>query len=174
VVDALNALPERARFMKGLFDWVGFTQATVDYAREARSGGASKWRYWRLWNFALDGLTGSSTAPLRVWTYVGAAASLAAFAYAALLIVRTLVSGVDVPGYASLMVVVLMFGGLNLLSLGIIGEYLGRTYMEVKQRPLYVVRRSIGLAGPDPESVQPAETEVPPDLAGRRLADKLR
>ena len=104
----------------------------------------SKWRYWNLWNFALDGITSSSTWPLRVWSYFGAVISLAAFAYAAFLIVRTLILGTDVPGYASLMVVVLFMGGINLLTLGIIGEYLGRAYMEVKGRPLYLVRESLG------------------------------
>lgn len=144
VVDVLDQFPERSRFMKGLFSWVGFEQCVVEYTREARETGASKWRYWRLWNFALDGITSSSTAPLRVWSYGGAAAAIVAALYALFLIARTLILGVDVPGYASLMVVVLLFGGLNLLSLGVIGEYLGRTYTEVKGRPLYIVRETHG------------------------------
>ena len=144
VIAALGRLPERNRFMKGLFAWVGFRQTAVSYQREARAHGSSKWRYWNLWNFALDGITSSSTWPLRVWSYFGAVISLCAFAYAAYLIVRTLAYGVDVPGYASLMVVVLFMGGVNLLTLGIIGEYLGRAYMEVKGRPLYLVRESLG------------------------------
>lgn len=152
VVDILKTFPERARFMKGLFEWVGFNQCAVDYTREARETGASKWRYWRLWNFAIDGITSATTAPLRVWTYIGAAAALAAFVYAGFLVAYTLTGHGDVPGYASLMVVVLFFGGLNLLSLGVIGEYLGRTYTEVKGRPLYIVREAMGfgqaLAGP--------------------------
>jgi glycosyltransferase involved in cell wall biosynthesis len=144
VVDALNRFPERARFMKGLFAWVGYTQCSVDYVRPDREQGASKWRYWRLWNFAIDGITSSTTVPLRVWTYCGATIALLAFVYATLLIGRTLILGADVPGYASLAVLVLFFGGLNLLSLGIIGEYLGRTYTEVKGRPLYIVRDAFG------------------------------
>jgi len=144
VVDVLGQFPERSRFMKGLFSWVGFKQCQIEYVRDARETGASKWRYWRLWNFALDGITSSSTAPLRVWTYCGAAAALGAGVYALFLIAHTLISGVDVPGYASLMVVVLLFGGLNLLSLGVIGEYLGRTYTEVKARPLFIVREAVG------------------------------
>lgn len=144
VVEALGQLPERNRFMKGLFAWVGFRQARVEYAREAREHGHTKWKAWRLWNFGLDGITSSTTAPLRVWSYFGAAVFLAALVYAGILIVRTLVHGVDVPGYASLMVVLLFMGGLNLLTLGIVGEYIGRIYTEVKRRPLYLVRERAG------------------------------
>ncbi len=144
VAEALTRLPERNRFMKGLFTWVGFRQTGITYEREERAFGSSKWRYWRLWNFALDGITASSTLPLRIWSYLGLVVSLFAFAFAAFLIIRTLVNGVDVPGYASLMVVVLMLGGLNLIGLGVLGEYLGRTYIEVKQRPLYLVSEAYG------------------------------
>lgn len=144
VVEALSQLPERNRFMKGLFAWVGFRQARVDYAREPREHGTTKWKPWRLWNFGLDGITSSSTVPLRMWSYVGGVIFLAALVYAGYLIVRTLVHGVDVPGYASLMIVVLFMGGINLLTLGIIGEYVGRIYTEVKRRPLYLVRESAG------------------------------
>jgi glycosyltransferase involved in cell wall biosynthesis len=144
VVDALNRLPERSRFMKGLFAWVGFEQSVIEYDRPARENGSSKWRYWRLWNFALDGITSSSTMPLRIWSYAGAVVAALAVLYAVFLIGRTVTLGVDVPGYASLMVAVLLFGGVNLLSLGVIGEYLGRTYTEVKGRPLYVVRETAG------------------------------
>jgi glycosyltransferase involved in cell wall biosynthesis len=144
VVDALRRLPERNRFMKVLFSWVGFRQTGVEYRRDARGFGTSKWRYWRLWNFALDGITSSSTLPLRIWSYIGIGISVVAFAYALLLVFRTLVLGVDVPGYASLMVAVLFMGGINLLTLGIIGEYIGRTYVETKNRPLYVIRESLG------------------------------
>jgi polyisoprenyl-phosphate glycosyltransferase len=144
VVDALGQLPERNRFMKGLFAWVGFRQARVDYVREPRGHGATKWKAWRLWNFGLDGITSSSTVPLRVWSYLGAVIFLAALAYAGYLIVRTLIHGVEVPGYASLMVVLLFMGGINLLTLGIIGEYIGRIYTEVKRRPLYLVRERAG------------------------------
>jgi len=151
VIEALGRVGERNRFMKGLFTWVGFRQAEVGYRRAARASGESKWSYWRLWNFALDGITSFSTLPLRVWTYVGVAVSVLAFAYALFLIVRTLVHGADTPGYASLMVVVLLLGGINLLSLGVIGEYLGRTYMEVKHRPLYLVRERHGFDRPGRE-----------------------
>jgi len=150
VVQAVSGLSERDRFMKGLFTWVGFRQAEVGYEREERVAGTSKWDYWRLWNFALDGITSFSTVPLRVWSYVGATISILAFAYALFLVILTLISGADVPGYASLMVVVLLLGGINLLSLGIIGECLGRTYMEVKNRPLYIVRERHGFDGPGP------------------------
>jgi glycosyltransferase involved in cell wall biosynthesis len=140
VVDALARLRERGRFMKGLFAWVGFRQIGIDYRREPRAHGKSKWRYFRLWNLALDGIASSSTAPLRIWTYIGFAISSMAFLYGMFLLLRTLVLGVDVPGYTSIMVAVLFMGGINLLTLGIIGEYLGRTYLEAKQRPLYLVR----------------------------------
>jgi len=144
VVEALRRLPERSRFMKGLFTWVGFRQTGIAYQREARHAGHSKWSWWRLWNFALDGITSFSTLPLRFWTYLGLAISALSFVYLTFLVVRTLISGVDVPGYASLMVVVLFLGGLQMLTLGIIGEYLGRLFHEVKGRPLYIVRRRYG------------------------------
>lgn len=144
VVEVLNQFPERARFMKGLFSWVGFRTCHVDYVRERRARGASKWRYWRLWNFAIDGITASTTAPLRVWSYLGAGVAGLAFVYAAFLVGRTILFGADVPGYASIMVAVLALGGLNLLSLGVIGEYLGRVYTEVKGRPLYIVDETAG------------------------------
>jgi len=144
VVDVLNRFPERARFMKGLFSWVGFSHCTIDYQRAVRHAGESKWKYWKLWNFAVDGIASFTTVPLRIWTYFGALIALLAFVYAAVLIIRTLVFGIDTPGYASLMVAVLFMGGINLLSLGVIGEYLGRTYTEVKGRPLYIVDRTWG------------------------------
>jgi len=144
VVDALCQLPERNRFMKGLYSWVGFRQTSIEIVRAPRVAGTSKWRYWRLWNFALDGITAFSTMPLRIWSYVGAVIASTAFAYALYLIVHTMLMGVDVPGYASLMVAVLFMGGINLMSLGVLGEYLGRAYTEVKRRPLYLVRERIG------------------------------
>ncbi|MDJ0947535.1 MAG: glycosyltransferase family 2 protein [Alphaproteobacteria bacterium] len=173
VVEALRELPERNRFMKGLFSWVGFRQCAVSYERMARTSGRSKWQPWRLWNFGLDGITSSSTAPLRVWTYVGLAIFVFALAYAAFLIMRTLIGGVDVPGYASLMVVTLFMGGMTLLTLGIVGEYLGRIYIEVKQRPLYLVRESHGLQ-PDLQALAPAtgqeDLSVPAQGAGGNAA----
>ena len=144
VVDALRRLPERARFMKGLYAWVGFRQTTVSYDIEPRLEGRSKWSVWRLWRLAVDGITSFSSLPLKVWSVVGLAFALVALTYGTYLIVRTIVHGVDVPGYASVMVMILFLGGLQLLSLGIIGEYLGRVYDEVKARPLYVVRQRIG------------------------------
>jgi len=144
VVDAIKAMPERNRFMKGLFAWAGFRQTSVGYSRAARTTGSSKFRYWQLWTFALDGITSSSTVPLRVWSYLGGLVALFALAYAAFIAIRTLVFGIDVPGYASLMVSVLFLGGLQLLSLGVLGEYVGRILIEAKARPLYVVREEIG------------------------------
>ncbi|MDI1296119.1 MAG: glycosyltransferase family 2 protein, partial [bacterium] len=133
-VDVIKQLGEQARFNKGLFSWIGFRVATVDYARAAREAGTTKWRLGKLWSLAIDGITASTTMPLRIWSYIGGSIALLAFAYAAFLAVHTMVTGVDVPGYASIMVAVLMLGGLNLLSLGIIGEYLGRVAREVRQR----------------------------------------
>ncbi len=144
VIRALRRLPERNRFLKGLFSWVGFRQTGITYERQVRAHGTSKWRYWSLWNFALDGITSSTTLPLRIWTYVGTAVAISAFVYAGFLFFDVLVNGVDVPGYASLMVVLLLLGGINMLTLGILGEYLGRIYTEVKARPLYLIRERHG------------------------------
>lgn len=143
-VDALKALPERQRFMKGLFAWIGFRTATVDYTRRARAAGASKFSGWRLWNFALEGITSFSTVPLRIWTYIGAFGALLTFLYALFIVLRTLILGIDVPGYASLLVAILFLGSLQLLSVGLLGEYIGRVYVESKQRPVYLVRREFG------------------------------
>lgn len=142
VVDALKQLPERQRFMKGLFAWLGFRTVTVEYVREPRTSGATKFSGWKLWNFAIEGITSFSLVPLKVWTYIGALGSIFAFCYATFIIVRTWLFGVDVPGYASLLVVMLFFGSLQLMSLGVIGEYIGRIYFESKQRPLYLIRKS--------------------------------
>lgn len=151
VIDALKQMPERTRFMKGLFAWVGFKQAAVLYDRPQRYKGTTTWNYWRLWNFAVDGITSFSFLPLKVWSYLGLSLSIPSFCYATFLIVRTLIFGIDVPGYASLMVVVLFLGGIQLITLGIIGEYLGRVYEEVKRRPLYLVREAYGLQANTPE-----------------------
>ncbi|MHB1286914.1 MAG: glycosyltransferase family 2 protein [Leptospirales bacterium] len=141
VVDALRKLPERQRFMKGLFSWVGFRTVTIHYARKPRATGVTKLSPWKLWNFALEGITSFSTAPLRIWTYIGGGGALLALIYSAYIILRTLINGVDVPGYASLLVSVLFLGSLQLISIGILGEYIGRIYMESKQRPPYIVRK---------------------------------
>lgn len=145
VVEALKQMPERTRFMKGLFAWVGFKQTSVLYDRSPRYKGTTKWNYWRLWNFAIDGITSFSFLPLKVWAYIGIALSLITLLYASFLVIRTLTLGIDVPGYASLMVAVLFLGGIQLITLGVIGEYLGRVYEEVKGRPLYFVRDSFGI-----------------------------
>lgn len=145
VVDVIRQMPERNRFMKGLFAWSGFRQTAVEYDRAEREVGTSKFRYWKLWTLALDGITSASTVPLRVWSYLGVIVAFLSFAYAVFLAVRTLVLGVDVPGYASLMTAILFLGGLQLVSLGVMGEYVGRILIETKQRPIYVVRDSIGL-----------------------------
>lgn len=144
VVDAVAQLPERNRFMKGLFAWVGFRTVQVTYRREARQGGESKFSGWKLWNFALEGITSFSTAPLRIWTYVGLSGALAAAAYGVFLIISTVVHGRDVPGYASLMVAILFLGSLQLTALGMIGEYIGRNYIESKGRPRYIIRKIHG------------------------------
>ena len=144
VVEAIKKMPERTRFMKGLFAWVGYKQTSILFDREPRFGGKTTWNYWKLWNFALDGITSFSFFPLKIWSYMGLIVSLISLLYALYLIVRTLILGIDVPGYASLMVAVLFFGGIQLITLGIIGEYLGRVYEEVKRRPLYFVRESYG------------------------------
>ncbi len=150
VVKVLNQIPENTRFLKGLFAWVGFKQIGVPYERDPRHQGKTKWNYWRLWNLAIDAVTLFSTVPLRLWGYVGLTISFLSIAYAAFLIIRTLILGIDVPGYASIMVGVLFLGGLQLFSLGIIGEYLGRVYAETKRRPLYIISESYGFeAEPD-------------------------
>ncbi len=145
VVDALRRLPERTRFMKGLFAWVGFRQSVVYFDREARHRGTSRWNYWKLWNLALDGLFAFSSVPLKIWSYLGMTIAGTSLVYAVYLVFRTLLVGVDVPGYASLVVGVLFLGGIQLISLGVLGEYLARVYDEVKGRPLYIVRSRHGL-----------------------------
>ena len=141
VVDALKKLPERQRFMKGLFAWVGFKTLTVEYVRNARSTGKTKFSGWRLWNLAIEGITSFSLVPLKVWTYIGLFGSVFAIFYATFIIIRTWIFGIDLPGYASLLVVMLFFGSLQLMSLGIIGEYIGRIYFESKQRPIYLIKK---------------------------------
>jgi glycosyltransferase involved in cell wall biosynthesis len=144
VVEVIKAMPERNRFMKGLFAWAGFKSSAVLYHREERTVGTTKFNYWKLWTLAVDGITSASTVPLRVWSYVGGSVALFALGYAIFIVVRTLMFGIDVPGYASMMVAVLFLGGLQLFSLGVLGEYVGRILTEVKHRPLYVVRETIG------------------------------
>ena len=145
VVEALRALPERNRFMKGLFAWVGFRQVGVPYARPERAAGTTSFNGPRLFRFALDGITAFSTAPLRVWSLVGLAGAAAALGYALFLIVHVLVQGRDIPGYASLMVVLLLFSSFQMIALGVFGEYLGRMYQEIKGRPLYIISDRVGV-----------------------------
>ncbi|MEH6544754.1 MAG: glycosyltransferase family 2 protein [Porticoccaceae bacterium] len=138
-VVALNKLRERSRFMKGLFSWVGYKSIGVTYMPDERHGGASNWGFTRLFNFALDGITAFSSLPLRIWSYVGIIFALGAFIYGGILIAQTIIFGKDLPGYASLMVAIFFFGGIQLFSLGVIGEYVGRIFNESKNRPLYLV-----------------------------------
>ena len=140
VVDALKELPESRRFMKGLFAWVGFRTTYVDYVRVERVAGESKFNGWSLWNFALEGITSFSTDPLRIWFYLGLTVSLLSMIFGVYIAIRVMLHGVDVPGYASLMVAVTFLGGLQLIGIGVVGEYLGRTYIESKRRPVYLVR----------------------------------
>jgi glycosyltransferase involved in cell wall biosynthesis len=144
VVAALKRLPERQRFMKGLFAWVGFRTVTIDYVRARRAAGESKFSGFTLWNFAMEGLTSFSTAPLKIWTYVGACGALGTFIYSIFIVLYTILHGTGVPGYASLLVVVLFLGSIQLMSIGLLGEYIGRIYLETKQRPTYVIRKTYG------------------------------
>ena len=139
VLNAINSLPENQRFMKGIFAWVGFRSITVEYKRPQRIAGSSKFNGWKLWNFALQGITSFGTLPLRIFTYIGFIVSFLAFIYASFLILRTLIMGIDLPGYASLVVIILFLGGLQLIGIGILGEYVGRIYMESKRRPPFII-----------------------------------
>jgi glycosyltransferase involved in cell wall biosynthesis len=140
VADVVRELPERQRFMKGLFSWAGFPAATIPYRRPPRARGKTKWNYAKLLDLAVEGITSFSTAPLRASTVIGALFAIAAMFYGGYIALRALLQGVDVPGYASLFVAIVFMGGVQLLSLGILGEYVGRIYLESKQRPVYVVR----------------------------------
>ena len=141
-LEALRQLRERQRFMKGLFTWVGYRQMPVAYDRDPRFAGASKFNYWRLWNFALEGITSFSGAPLKIATYIGLASALLAFGFGLWVLGKALLFGDPVRGYPSLMLAVLFLGGIQLMALGMIGEYLGRLYLEAKQRPLYLIEDS--------------------------------
>jgi glycosyltransferase involved in cell wall biosynthesis len=140
VVDAVKSLRENSRFMKGIFAWVGFKTTTVHYTVEPRLHGHTSFNVWKLWNLALEGITSFSTVPLRMWTYIGGLISMVSFVYALYLLVRTLMYGVETPGYASIMIVILFLGGIQLIGIGVLGEYLGRVFSEVKQRPNYIIR----------------------------------
>ncbi len=141
-VEALRQMEERRRFMKGMFVWVGFPTTSVTYRRASRHAGRTSWNYWRLWNFALEGITSFSQVPLRIASYIGLIVAFVSLLYALLVLVRTLAFGNPVSGYPSLMVAILFLGGMQLMALGVIGEYIGRIYDETKKRPIYIIRRS--------------------------------
>jgi glycosyltransferase involved in cell wall biosynthesis len=145
VVEALNQLPEQHRFMKGLFSWVGFKQTSVTYYREPRYAGKSSFNYWKLWNFAIEGITSFSFAPLQFATYLGLLIAVLSLVYATYLVIATVTLGNPVPGYPSLMVAILFFGGVQLITLGVIGEYIGRIYNESKRRPLFLVKEELNI-----------------------------
>lgn len=144
VVEALKLLPERQRFMKGIFAWVGFNSTTIKYNVESRFSGSSKFSGWKLWNFAIEGITSFSAVPLRIWTYIGALITIFSLLYAFFIVIKTVVTGSDIPGYPSLFTAILFFGGIQLLSIGILGEYIGRIYTEVKHRPIYIIKNKFG------------------------------
>jgi glycosyltransferase involved in cell wall biosynthesis len=162
IVDVIVKMPEKHRFMKGIFAWPGFKVAKVEFQANARTNETrSSWSFFKLWRFALDGLFSFSTAPLKLWTYVGALSAAGAFIYLAITLVQKMAFGIAVPGYASLLMVVLFFNGLLLVSNGIQGEYIARIFEEVKGRPLYVVGQTFGFDD-DAGKAQPAETLISP------------
>ena len=144
VVEAIKLLPERRRFMKGIFAWVGFRTTTVYFDVAPRQSGSTSFSTWQLWNFALDGILGFSTLPLRIWTYAGSAVATGALVYAITIVLKTLLAGTDLPGYPSLFSAILFFGGVQLIGIGVLGEYIGRIHSEVKGRPIYIVRKRYG------------------------------
>lgn len=144
VVEAIKKLPEKDRFMKGLFCWPGFKHTTLEFERQNRAMGSTKFNYWKLWNFALSGITSFSSLPIRMGVYLGLIVSALSFIFGVFVILKTALTGVDVPGYASLLVVILFIGGIQLFFMGLMGEYIGRIYKEVKNRPIYYVNEEIG------------------------------
>ncbi len=144
VVKALNALPERERFMKGLYAWVGFRSIAVPFTVQARQSGKSSWHFNSLLELAIVGITSFSNIPLRVFSLLGFIISLVAFIYGSIIVFDTLITGIEVPGFATLAVAIMFFGGIQLLSIGILGEYVARIFNEVKQRPIYIVANKIG------------------------------
>jgi glycosyltransferase involved in cell wall biosynthesis len=166
ILDVINRMPERHRFMKGIFAWPGFKVASIEFQANVRANATrSSWSFFKLWRFALDGLFSFSTAPLKIWTYVGVGSALGAFVYLAITLVQKLVFGIDVPGYASILILLLFFNGLHMMSNGIQGEYIARIFEEVKGRPLYVVGQTFGFdaarpAAGEPAGTAPAESET--------------
>lgn len=153
-IDAVLSCEERIRFSKGFFAWIGFDQKNIYFTRPARESGVTKWNEWKLWNYALDGIFSFTTAPLRIWSYLGLAFTIASFVVGMTAVLRVVFFGIDVPGYASLFCAVTFLGGLQLIGIGILGEYVGRTYVETKRRPIYVVKAlsRIAPAAADPRS----------------------
>jgi len=166
IVDVVNEMPERCRFMKGIFAWPGFKTERVEFQANVRAGGHSRWSWWKLWRFALDGLFSFSTAPLKLWTYLGGLSAAGAFIYLMITLVQKIFFGIKAPGYASLLIVVLFLGGLLLLSNGIQGEYIARIFEEVKGRPLFVVGNKWGFDEPAVRAAPvPPAAEPPRDIA---------
>ncbi|KAB2920364.1 MAG: glycosyltransferase family 2 protein [Hyphomicrobiaceae bacterium] len=160
-IDAMNRMRERVRFNKGLFAWMGFRSVGVPFVVPPRHTGGSRWRPRQLLRFALDGLASFTTIPLRVWSYIGLVISLFAFCYAVVFLVKTVLFGADVPGFPTLIISVMFFSGVQLLSLGIIGEYLGRMYEEVKGRPLFLVSEELGIdKGAEPQESQTRSAQL--------------
>jgi len=153
VVDVIKALPEQQLFMKGVLSWAGFRVAIVEYDRAPRSNGQSKFNAWKLWNLALDGITSFSTVPLRLWSYIGGCISLLALVYAGFLVMDKVLFGNDVPGYPSVMTAILFLGGVQLIGIGILGEYVGRIYMETKHRPRYVIKDILSMKRSEQDAV---------------------
>jgi glycosyltransferase involved in cell wall biosynthesis len=155
-INAMNQIGERARFNKGLYSWIGFKTIGVEYMPAERLHGRPKWRPRQLIEFAIDGITAFSTIPLRVWSYLGFVISVAALAYAIYFLVSTLVFGADLPGFPSLIISIMFLSGVQLISLGVLGEYLGRVYEEVKERPLYLVAEEVGIQNNLPKGLDRA------------------
>jgi glycosyltransferase involved in cell wall biosynthesis len=169
-VESLKQLREHHRFMKGLFAWIGYPQIAVPYNRDPRFAGETKWNYWKLWNFALEGITAFTIVPLKMATYLGMLAALSAFAFGAFLFIETLLHGNPIPGYPSLMVVVLFLGGVQLFFIGVVGEYLGRVFNETKGRPLYFLNDyapARSLAGDAPPGAPSIRTRVDASMAAQ-------
>jgi glycosyltransferase involved in cell wall biosynthesis len=145
---------ERTRYMKGLFSWIGFSQKEMSYHRDARFAGKTKWNYSSLWHLAIEGITSFSVAPLKIATYVGCLTAVSAFVYGFWVIIKTIMFGERVPGYPTMMVVILSLGGIQLMALGVIGEYLGRMFIETKRRPLYLVNHHFPSLYPQNDGVK--------------------
>lgn len=164
IVEALNACPERSRFTNGLYAWVGFRHVGIPFDVDRRAYGRSGWSLFTLWRFAIDAITAFSMMPLRVWSYLGVIVSMLALAYAGFIVVRTLAFGSDVPGYASLIAAITFFSGVQLIGLGVIGEYLGRVFTEVKRRPLFIVAEEIGFEAGDATASTPGQAAPYPSV----------